>query len=433
MKNAKNGINMKVSVIGLGYVGLPLACAIAKHKEFELVGFDSDKRKIEQIQNGICPIDDFQCEEDLKVVNLVVSSDPDILSNSSIYIVCVPTPVENDYTPDLRPVKNATATVAKYIQKGQILVIESTINPGVCDEVVIPIVEEMTGMKAQVDFDVAHCPERINPGDPIWNVYNIPRNIGSTSPGATKKTADFYRKVINAEINEMPDLKTAEATKIIENTFRDINIAYVNELAKSFDVLDIDLIKVIEGAKNKPFAFMAHYPSCGVGGHCIPVDPYYLIERAQKSGFDHQYLKLARKINNSMPEYTVELLFKGLNSIAKSIKNTPIALLGLSYKADVRDQRESPSLKIKAQLMKFDADLIIYDPNFPEECTYSTLQETLDKADAVVLAVNHKEFVEYLTAENFKKHNIKVIIDGKNMLDKDGIKAMDIYYKGIGR
>jgi nucleotide sugar dehydrogenase len=291
----------------------------------------------------------------------------------------------------------------------------------------------MTGLNAPVDFNVAHCPERINPGDPKWNVYNIPRNIGSTSPTATKTTADFYRTVINAEINEMPDLKTAEATKIIENTFRDINIAYVNELAKSFDVLDIDLIKVIEGAKNKPFAFMAHYPSCGVGGHCIPVDPYYLIERAQKSGFDHQYLKLARKINNSMPEYTVELLFKGLNSISKSIKNTPIALLGLSYKANVRDQRESPSLKIKAQLKKYDADLIIYDPNFPEECTYTTLQETLDKADAVVLAVNHKEFVEYLTAANFKKHNIKVVIDGKNILDKEGIKALDIYYKGIGR
>lgn len=424
---------MKISVIGLGYVGLPLACAIAKNKKYQIVGFDLDSSKIEQISNGICPIDDFQCELYMKEVKFPVSSDENIIKGSDIYIVCVPTPVENDYTPDLRPVKNATATVAKYIQKEQILVIESTINPGVCDEVVIPIVEELSGLKVKQDFDVAHCPERINPGDPYWNVYNIPRNIGSTSNEATFKTAEFYRSVISAEINEMPDLKTAEATKIIENTFRDINIAYVNELAKSFDVLDIDLLKVIEGAKNKPFAFMAHYPSCGVGGHCIPVDPYYLIERAQKSGFDHQYLKLARKINNSMPEYTVELLFKGLNSISKSIKNTPIALLGLSYKADVRDQRESPSLKIKAELEKLEADLIIFDPNFPEECTYKTLQETLDKSTAIVLAVNHKEFVEYLTAENFAKHNISVVIDGKNILDKDGIKAKNIYYKGIGR
>ncbi|MER3330076.1 MAG: UDP-N-acetyl-D-glucosamine dehydrogenase, partial [Candidatus Kapaibacterium sp.] len=152
-----------------------------------------------------------------------------------------------------------------------------------------------------------------NPGDTKWNVYNIPRNVGSTSTEATKRTADLYREFIDAKINEMPSLKTAEATKIIENTFRDINIAFVNELAKSFDVLEIDLKTVIDAAANKPFAFMPHYPSCGVGGHCIPVDPYYLIERAKQSGFDHKFLKLAREINNSMPAYTIGLLADGLN------------------------------------------------------------------------------------------------------------------------
>lgn len=424
---------MKISVVGLGYVGLPLACAIVKNSKYTLVGFDNNSTKIELIRKGVCPIDDFQCEEDMKTVKFEVSSDMNILKSSDIYIICVPTPVLNDYTPDLTPLIEATKTVSAFVEKNSIVIIESTINPGVCDEVIIPIIEEKTALKAGVDFDVAHCPERINPGDPIWNVYNIPRNIGSTSEKATKVTAEFYRSVLTALINEMPDLKTAEATKIIENTFRDINIAYVNELAKSFDVLGIDLTTVIKGASNKPFAFMPHYPSCGVGGHCIPVDPYYLIERAKKSGFDHKFLKIARQINNSMPKYTVELLIKGLNQIERSLKGTKVALLGLSYKADVSDLRESPSIKIKAEILKYSGNLAVYDKHFPEDCTYNSIEETLDWAEAIVLAVNHTEFLEHLTPENLLKHNIKVIIDGKNVLDKQGIKDKGIYYKGIGR
>ena len=423
---------MKVSVIGLGYVGLPLACAMAKLTDAEITGFDLSQSKIESILRGECPIDDKQCAEDLLAVNLNASSNPDIIADSDIYFICVPTPVLNDYTPDLNPVKNATRTVAGYLQKGQCIVIESTINPGVCDEIVIPMLEDITGMKAGIDFDVAHCPERINPGDPKWNVYNIPRNVGSTSKEATKKIADFYRQFITGEINEMPDLKTAEATKIIENTFRDINIAFVNELAKSFDVLGIDLITVIKGASNKPFAFMPHYPGCGVGGHCIPVDPYYLIERAKQSGFDHKYLKLARKINNSMPAYTVELLSDALNNLQKPIKNTRIALLGLSYKADVGDIRESPSLIVRKILEDKGADLRVYDPYFLEMSTDKSLEATLDKSEALVICTDHNEF-RNLSPSILAKYGIKVVIDGKNCLNKEAFAGSGVYYKGIGR
>jgi nucleotide sugar dehydrogenase len=318
------------------------------------------------------------------------------------------------------------------MQKDTYVIIESTINPGVCDEIVIPIIESETGMKAGVDFDVAHCPERINPGDPKWNVYNIPRNIGSTRPEATKFLADFYRSFIDAEINEMPDLKTAEATKIIENTFRDINIAYVNELAKSFDILGIDLLTVIKGASNKPFAFMPHYPGCGVGGHCIPVDPYYLIERASQSGFDHKFLKIAREINNSMPEYTIDLLAVGLNKFEKPIKNTKVGLLGMSYKANVGDLRQSPSVEIKKILLQREADLNIYDKYFPELSTCNSLEEILEKSFAIVIATDHDEF-KNIDADILKKYDIKVVIDGKNCLDKEKISAAGIYYKGIGR
>ncbi len=422
---------MKVSVIGLGYVGLPLAAAIAKKTKHEVVGFDLSETKIEMIQASICPIDDEQCALDLKSTKLSVSSREDIIAESDIFIICVPTPVLNDYTPDLQPVKSAVLSVAKYLKKGNYVIVESTINPGVCDEVVIPILTEETNLTAGQDYDVAHCPERINPGDAVWNVYNIPRNIGSTRPEATAVLAKFYREFVSGNINEMPDLKTAEATKIIENTFRDINIAFVNELAKSFHVLGIDLMTVIRGAANKPFAFLAHYPSCGVGGHCIPVDPYYLIERAGKSGFDHKFLKIAREINNSMPAYTVELLVNALNDHEKSLKNTHIGLLGMSYKANVGDLRESPSIKILDLLNSKGAKVHVFDPHLTEQNTVGSLAELLEKSYAVILATDHREFKE-LSAEMLQQNNIKIVIDGKNCLDKNAIRSNGIFYKGIG-
>lgn len=423
----------KISILGLGYVGLPLACAAANNPRYEVVGYDPDPAKIENIQNKICPIEDRRCASDLLKSSPEVSRDSDIIAGSDIYIICVPTPITTDYIPDLNPLKSACSTVAKYLKKGNSIVIESTINPGVSDEIVIPLIEEKTGMTVGRDFHVAHCPERINPGDKYWNVYNIPRNTGADTPEACRDIADFYRQVLDAEINEMPDLKTCEATKIIENTFRDINIAYVNELAKSFDVLGIDLSVVIRGASNKPFAFMPHFPGCGVGGHCIPVDPYYMIERARKSGFSHSFLKKAREINNSMPEYTVDLLMRGLNEIERSMKGTAVALLGLSYKPDVADLRESPSLKILELLKKYKAEIYTYDPFFPDMSRENSLEETLEKCDALVLAANHSAYTSRLTPELLKKYDVKVVIDGKNVLDKDGIKQAGIFYKGIGR
>lgn len=423
---------MKVAILGLGYVGLPLALAIRKKTDVDVVGYDPNSEKIQKILNNICPIEDCQAEEDLKSISLKVSTHDELIEGSDIYFVCVPTPVLDDYTPDLRPLQNSIRTISKYLQKGQVIVIESTINPGVCDEMVIPMVEEITGLKVVQDFDVVHCPERINPGDPVWNVYNIPRNIGSTNPQVTKRIADFYRKFINAEINEMPDLKTTEATKIIENTFRDINIAFVNELAKSFEVLGIDIMAVIKGASNKPFAFMPHYPGCGVGGHCIPVDPYYLIDRARKSGFDHKFLKLAREINNSMPNYTVEHLIDALNQINLPVNGTRIALLGLSYKPNVGDLRESPALKIKSILEQKKADLVVFDPYVPQLSNVGSIEEALFGTIAILLATAHKDFL-VLTADFLRKFGIRVVVDGRNFLDKEEIISRGIFYKGIGR
>jgi len=219
----------------------------------------------------------------------------------------------------------------------------------------------------------------------------------------------------------------------VENSFRDINIAFVNELAKSFDKLDIDVKDVILGASTKPFAFMPHFPSCGVGGHCIPVDPYYLIEHAKKkSGFEHKFLRLAREINNSMPSYTVELLQDALNEINVPLKGAKVALLGISYKANVDDVRESPSLKIIELLQEHQADFKVFDPHILSKSTVQTLEEALEGAVAIILATDHNEF-KSIDPQTFKNKNIKVIVDGKNCLDKDKLRELGIIYEGIGR
>lgn len=421
----------KVAVLGLGYVGLPLACAIARSGKYEVIGFDPSESKIDLIKQKKSPIEDEQTIIDLKEVKIEVSNKPKILEGTDIFIACVPTPVDSEFNPDLTFVIESAKTISKYLKKGNSVIIESTINPGMCEEVVLPVLESHSGLKGGEDFELAHCPERINPGDDKWNVYNISRNIGALTKKGTKKLADFYRDFINAEINEMNTIKEAEATKIVENTFRDINIAYVNELAKSFDVMGIDLVNVIKGASNKPFAFIPHYPGCGIGGHCIPVDPYYLIERAKKSGFDHRFLRIAREINNSMPRYAVEKLVSGLNSLGKAVKGTKVGLLGLSYKANVGDLRESPSLVIKNILEKeYLANLNIFDPFVLSASTHNNLEDFLKDSEAVIVATNHSQF----TKQNPTLwKNVKVLVDGKNCLDKKTFEDLGIIYKGIGR
>ena len=421
----------KVSVIGLGYVGLPLLCAIAKNKKYQPCGYDLSKEKVEMIKNRECPIDDEICEKDLKEVEIEVSTDESILKDSDYFIICVPTPVLSDYTPDYTPVIKASGVVAKYLKKGSVVILESTVNPGTCEEVVYPVILEKSKLK-KGEFVLSHCPERINPGDTKWNVYNIPRNIGTDPSEAVHDLAEFYRSFLHGEINEVSSLKVAEATKIIENTFRDINIAYVNELAKSFDAMGIDLIETIKASSNKPFAFMPHWPGRGVGGHCIAVDPYYLINRAAKSGFNHKFLKMAREVNNGMPKYTVGRLQSALNEVEKSVKGTKVALLGLSYKENISDLRESPCLIIRDILETMGADLQVYDPYIPNMSNVKSLDEALKKSSAVVLCTGHKEFLDI--HEKLDKYpNIKVVVDGMNKLNKKEIEKLGIIYRGIGR
>ncbi|MDP3957237.1 MAG: nucleotide sugar dehydrogenase [bacterium] len=420
-----------VAVVGLGYVGLPLAVR-AKERGYRVIGFDTDKKKIALLKQGKSPIKDAFLEKHLPKHRFDAVSDPQKLKSADVFLICVPTPVDKMYYPDLTPVISAATLIAASAKKGALVVLESTVNPGVSEEIVKPIFEK-AGFTVGKDIYLAHCPERINPGDPKWNVTNIPRVVGSFDATGLQLAYDFYTSIVDSQIRKMKSIREAEAVKIVENSFRDINIAFVNELARSFAVLDIDVKDVIEGAATKPFAFMAHYPSCGVGGHCIPVDPYYLIERAKQSGFDHRFLKIAREINNSMPAYAVELLQDALNTVKLPLNGTRIGVLGLAYKANVDDLRESPAFKVIEHLKKHQAKIETFDPYVKDRSTVKSLEALLKKSQALILVTDHKEFKTSLTPAQLKKYGIRVIIDGKNCLDKQAFIKAGIIYSGIGR
>ena len=419
-----------VAVIGLGYVGLPLAVR-AKERGYHVIGIDLDERKIALINKNISPIEEKYLHDNLPLFPIAATSDAKEIKKADIVLICVPTPVDKFYNPDLSPVRGACEMAAKNLKKGALVVLESTVNPGVSEEVVRPIFEDH-GFTIGTDVFIAHCPERINPGDPKWNVTNIPRVVGAFTKKGLGKAIDFYESIVDATIRPMKHIREAEACKVVENSFRDINIAFVNELAKSFDALDIDVKDVIDGASTKPFAFMAHYPSRGIGGHCIPVDPYYLIERAKRAGFDHKFLRASREINNSMPSYTVELLQDKLNQIKLPLNGTNIGILGIAYKANVDDDRESPYYGIVAALKKHGAKIHSFDPHILKKSSVKTLAALLKKSTAIILVTHHAEFAE-VTGALLKKHGIRVIIDGMNVLDKKDMEKHKIIYKGIGR
>lgn len=424
----------KVSVIGLGYVGLPLAVR-CQERGYEVIGIDVDGAKIDMLASGKQPFSDEYLEENFALFPLsVLTTDPSELREADVHLIAVPTPVDIMKHPDLTPVIGATEMVATHTKKGALVVLESTVNPYVSEEVIKPIFEKH-GFTIGEDIFISHCPERINPGDPNWNVTNIPRVVGSFDKTGLEMSVQFYTSIVDAEIRPMKHIREAEAVKILENSFRNINIAFVNEIAMSFDKLGIDVKDVIDGAATKPFAFMAHYPSCGVGGHCIPVDPHYLVERAKESGFNHAFLKLAIRTNDAMPAYTVEKLQDALNEMELPLKNTRVGVLGLSYKANVADLRESPAEVIIEELKNHKCLVETFDPLIPQHSSQDSLEAILENSDALIIATNHREFIEVLTPELLIKHNIKAIIDGKNCLNRDAFMthAEKFIYSGIGR
>lgn len=419
-----------VSVIGLGYVGLPLAL-LAARKGHRVVGIDINEGRVASINNGVSPFFDETLNRHLTETRLRATADFSRVRDSEIIVVCVPTPVREDHSPDLEPLIKACEGIVPHLAQGSLIIIESTVNPGICDTIVLPILESR-GLRAGIDFELSHCPERVNPGDPEWHVENIHRVAGSHTERGLERTVEFYRSILTGTIRPMRSMKEAEAVKIVENTFRDINIAFVNELAISFDRLGIDILNVIEAASTKPFAFMAHYPSCGVGGHCIPVDPYYLIAEGKRNGFEHEFLSLARKINNRMPIYTVDLLEQTMCTRNLKLPGARVAILGLAYKANIDDMRESPSHKIMEEIRRRGALPVAYDPYVPAHSHAPSLEEALAGVRGAIVATAHRSF-RALSPRIFLDRGVSVVIDGKNCLPKEEFLSAGIAYKGIGR
>lgn len=422
-----------VAVVGLGYVGLPLAI-LASERGFSVIGFDVDTHKIKDLKKGEVSYITPDEVDQLKKSSMKVSDNDEIMADADAYLICVPTPVTEDHEPDFEPLIGAAQSVAKRLHQGSLVVVESTVDPGACERVVLPILTKVSGLVPERDFYFAHCPERINPGDGVWNVRTIPRVIGGYGPQSLERAANLYSAIIDAPIKRMESIREAEAVKMVENAFRDINIAFVNELAMSFDRGGIDLTHVIDGAMTKPFSFMAHYPGCGVGGHCIPVDPYYLIRYGKENGFHHRFLETAREINNGMPRYTVDTLERTLKELydTPSLEGVPVTLLGLAYKRDIGDVRESPAKTILELLQARGAVVRVFDPYVTEGSTHTSLRDALRGADAAIIATDHAP-IRALTPQDFEVLGVSLVVDGRNCLPKQAFQNSTVAYRGIGR
>ncbi len=355
-----------VGVVGLGYVGLPLIVEFCL-KGFRGIGFEVDERKTAEVNAGRSYIVDVKSDDVQKCVDggkLTATIDFSELSNCDVIIICVPTPLRKTKDPDMSFIIAAGEQIQKYMRSGQMMILESTTYPGTTDEVLLPMFEK-NGLKLDEDFLLAFSPERVDPGNPQFQTHNIPKVVGGVSKDSTEAAALLYSQVVET-VHAVSSARVAEACKLWENTFRAINIGMANEMAKVCNALGIDSWEVVQAAATKPFGFMAFYPGPGIGGHCIPLDPHYLSWKARQHGFDSQFISLAEKVNSGMPAYVVKLVADALNDAEKSVKSSKVLILGVAYKKDIDDMRESPALSIIDLLRARGADLSYHDPFVPE-------------------------------------------------------------------
>lgn len=349
----------KIAVIGMGYVGFPLAAAFTENG-FEVIGFDINSKKIESYKNGIDPTLEVGNEKLKKLRNLEFTSDPLKIREAKFIIIAVPTPVLKNKIPDLRPIEGASEIVGKYLTKGSIVVYESTVYPGVTEEICLPILEKESKMKCGVDFKIGYSPERINPGDKIHRVENIVKITSGMDKESSEIIGDVYGQIIKAGIHRAPSIKVAEAAKVIENSQRDINIAFVNELSMIFDKMKIDTLDVLEAAGTK-WNFLPFKPGL-VGGHCIGVDPYYLANKAEEIGYHADVILSGRKTNDGMGKFIAEKTIKKLIEIDKVVKGSHILIMGLTFKENCPDLRNSKVIDIVNELQEYDVKVSVTDP-----------------------------------------------------------------------
>lgn len=389
-----------IGVVGLGYVGLPLAVEKAK-AGYKVIGFDIQQKKVDLVNQGDNYIGDVVDEELDELVDnnkFIATTNYQKISEVDAVAICVPTPLDIYQQPNTKYVEASTREIAKYLHKGMLIVLESTTYPGTTEEIVKPILEE-TGLKCGEDFLLAFSPERVDPGNKIYKTKNTPKVVGGVTPVCTAMTAALYNNVLETKIHTVSSPAVAEMEKILENTFRNLNIALANEMAILCDKMGINIWEVIEAAKTKPYGFMAFYPGPGLGGHCIPIDPFYLTWKARKYDYHTRLIELAGEINNSMPDFVVDKLMRLLNREKKALNGSKILILGIAYKKDIADLRESPALKIIDKLARERAEIVYNDPWIPEldfqGKRYSSEPlsgHLLQEVDAVLITTDHSQY-----------------------------------------
>ena len=422
LKRIKNK-EITVGVVGLGYVGLPLAVEKAK-AGFKTIGFDIQSKKVDQVNQGQNYIGDVVDEDLEQLVDkglLSATIDFSFVKDVDFIAICVPTPLDVYQQPDISYVKNSSEEIAKYLKKGSMVVLESTTYPGTTEELIKPILEKGSGLECGEDFYLGYSPERVDPGNLIYKTKNTPKVVGAIGEDATEVIAAMYSVVLEGEVHTVSSPAVAEMEKILENTYRNVNIGLVNELAMLCHKMNINLWEVIDAAKTKPYGFQAFYPGPGLGGHCIPLDPYYLSWKAREYGFHTSMIESSMMINDNMPEYTVTRAAKILNRFKKSLNGAKILVLGVAYKQDIDDYRESAALKVIDILKKEMAEVSFYDPWISEyrhkgeyyQGLKALNKEILKKANLVMITAAHTN-VDY---DLVQKHSV-AIFDTKNAMKK---------------
>ncbi len=417
-----------IGVVGLGYVGLPLLVEFA-HSGFQATGFEVDKDKASQINSGSSYIGDVQSSAVRELVEgkkLRATTNFDHLAECDAVIICVPTPLRKTKEPDVSYILAATEEIKQRLHRGQLIILESTTYPGTTDEVLLPIFAE-TGLKLDEDFLLAFSPERVDPGNPQFQTHNIPKVVGGVTDDSTEVAAHLYSQIVK-EVHSVSSARVAETAKLLENTFRAVNIGMANEMARLCYALNIDTWEVIRAAATKPFGFMPFYPGPGIGGHCIPLDPHYLSWKARQHGFDSRFIGLAEEVNSRMPEHVVQLIADGLNDERKAMKGSRVLLLGVAYKKDINDVRESPALSIIDRLRARGADVRYHDPFVTEirfddahieasgEPLFSIVltDDELRAADCVVIVTDHSD-IDYVRVCKLSS----LVVDTRNALNGD--------------
>ncbi|WBW96613.1 nucleotide sugar dehydrogenase [Oceanirhabdus sp. W0125-5] len=409
-----------IGVIGLGYVGLPLAFECAK-SGFKVIGFDIQEQKVNMVNKGENYIRDIIDTEFSELVNkksIQATTDFHFIKGVDVIFICVPTPLDKYQQPDISYIRSSTETIGEQLEKGAVVILESTTYPGTTEELVLPILEEKSGLKCGLDFYLAFSPERVDPGNLIYKTRNTPKVVGGVQKDSTEVVAALYRSILESEIYEVSSPSVAEIEKILENTYRNINIALINEMAIICNKMNLNIWEVIEAAKTKPYGFEAFYPGPGLGGHCIPLDPYYLTWKSREYGYHTRLIEISGEINNYMPQYIVERVSKILNRFKKPINGCKILVLGVAYKSDIEDYRESPALKIIENFKREGAEVIFNDPYIPlfmyNEQEYRGVEltiEILKKVDLVVITTAHSKY-DY----NLIQKNSRFIFDTRNAM-----------------